>query len=306
MVCANGKYGLECEKYCSCWREQKCSMVTGACEIGCPQGTHGDNCTEICSGNCALGVCKRTSGGCFECKDGFRGEYCKEACPPGFFGATCVFQCNCMGEKGCSPFGECSKNVDCKRPYFGPGCQYVDYLQSEVAPSTPTFVRDNDETTCNPMRNARSLTLYLQRFVPVTWYRLHLSTNQSMFQHTTQVSTGEFCTLTYFRLSANVLDVVCGLRNNIVRTVMLEGAVVPYICSVRLSEGRNVALGQPANQSSDHPDSTSHGPPAFTVDGNITGTCSALSNFSGTSVWAVMFDATYVFQRIHIYTNKSE
>lgn len=44
---------------------------------GCDVGFHGNNCT-ICPDNCLNGTCQFQIGHCFDCKDGYIRDVCKE------------------------------------------------------------------------------------------------------------------------------------------------------------------------------------------------------------------------------------
>ncbi|XP_061165539.1 receptor-type tyrosine-protein phosphatase gamma-like [Saccostrea echinata] len=102
--------------------------------IGCEMGFYGVNCTR-CPGNCLNDSCHFQIGECFECKDGYTGEYCKTECPVGQYGQGCSFRCgSCLGNKpcnhingscpdGCSPGWRGDKcDQECDQSFYGQQC----------------------------------------------------------------------------------------------------------------------------------------------------------------------------------------
>ncbi|XP_062593071.1 multiple epidermal growth factor-like domains protein 10, partial [Saccostrea cucullata] len=92
------------------------------CEIevkGCDLGFFGENCTR-CPQNCLNNTCHFQIGECFECKDGYRGQYCQTECDQGFYGRQCSMTCSdsCLGRL-CDPTtGRCNSCIDGRSGFF--------------------------------------------------------------------------------------------------------------------------------------------------------------------------------------------
>ncbi|XP_070546649.1 multiple epidermal growth factor-like domains protein 11 [Ptychodera flava] len=91
--CPEGFWGAGCRNPCTCNIGESCDSMTGRCACKCENG----------------GVCNR-DGTC-ECMAGWRGRYCDEPCPEGFWGAGCRNPCTCHIGESCDPVrGTC----DCR------------------------------------------------------------------------------------------------------------------------------------------------------------------------------------------------
>ncbi|XP_062608092.1 uncharacterized protein LOC134269932 [Saccostrea cucullata] len=107
------------------------------CEIevkGCDLGFYGENCTR-CPQNCLNNTCHSQIGECFECIDGYTGQYCGTECQAGKYGKACSVQCGqCIDDKQCNHVngscpGECSPgwrgdkcDQKCDQSFYGRQC----------------------------------------------------------------------------------------------------------------------------------------------------------------------------------------
>ncbi|BFZ15389.1 hypothetical protein BsWGS_18428 [Bradybaena similaris] len=239
------------------------------------------------------------------------GQQHTSPCPSGWFGQHCRHRCNCEASTTCGMDGQCPGTETCKKPYFGPGCQFVDLLTSQSSSSTPTFLRDNNHTTCNPNTDATSVRMFLKRYLPFTWYRIHVKNNSSLFSVQTIVNNGTICrSQHYFALQKTVFDVWCYLGIEVI-SVTIQGAIVASICTVQISGGRNVALKQNVYQTSDYSSAIDlHLVDAHNaVDGDTSqeysaGSCSQTDFQSTAPYWHLTFDRPYLLHRVVIYSRK--
>lgn len=88
----------------NCKTTDGCNRVTSVCN-DCKDGYFGPSCQQACSKNCLTPACEKTSGNCSDCKTGY-------------FGPTCSSQCveGCLGSRCNSTTGSC---MECKPSTFG-------------------------------------------------------------------------------------------------------------------------------------------------------------------------------------------
>ncbi|XP_062611623.1 cell death abnormality protein 1-like, partial [Saccostrea cucullata] len=92
------------------------------CEIkgnGCDVGFFGENCTR-CPQNCLNNTCQFQFGICYDCNNGYTGQYCEIECDQGFYGLKCNMTCSefCRG-RVCNPTtGQCYGCVDGRSGFF--------------------------------------------------------------------------------------------------------------------------------------------------------------------------------------------
>lgn len=82
-LCNPGWMGRNCALQCNC-NNSPCEQFTGRCL--CRERMWGARCDRYCQ--CVHGKCNQADGSC-TCTPGFRGKFCKEPCPAGFYGQNC-------------------------------------------------------------------------------------------------------------------------------------------------------------------------------------------------------------------------
>lgn len=82
-LCHAGWWGRSCNNQCAC-NSSPCEQQSGRCQ--CRERTFGARCDRYCQ--CFRGRCHPVDGTC-ACDPGYRGKYCREPCPAGFYGVGC-------------------------------------------------------------------------------------------------------------------------------------------------------------------------------------------------------------------------
>lgn len=82
-LCHAGWWGRSCNNQCAC-NSSPCEQQSGRCQ--CRERTFGARCDRYCQ--CFRGRCHPVDGTC-ACDPGYRGKYCREPCPAGFYGLGC-------------------------------------------------------------------------------------------------------------------------------------------------------------------------------------------------------------------------
>ncbi|XP_056458511.1 scavenger receptor class F member 2 isoform X2 [Gadus chalcogrammus] len=128
-ICNPGWTGRNCAMQCNC-NNSPCDQFTGRCQ--CRERLWGQRCDRYCQ--CVHGKCNQADGSC-TCTPGFRGKFCREPCPAGFYGQNCRNRCgHCKGQQPCKVTeGRCvtcdrgwnGTRCDqlCSKGFFGEGCQ---------------------------------------------------------------------------------------------------------------------------------------------------------------------------------------
>ncbi|GFS07091.1 fucolectin-related protein [Elysia marginata] len=101
-----------------------------------------------------------------------------------------------------------------------------------------------------------SVKVTLDTPIPLTWIRLVVKDTAELNNNNIILSYQENGTDTFVpcenikvaKVSDKILDMVCETKNT-VEGIMLQGPVVNNLCSLYISKGRNIALKQPATQS---------------------------------------------------------
>ncbi|KAH9489053.1 hypothetical protein Btru_059354 [Bulinus truncatus] len=98
----------------------------------------------------------------------------------GWFGSNCQYLCHCDSSGSCDVNGQCS--TKCASGWFGLNCQYQDLatvpgvtLSTTPVQTTPTWLTDSDDLTCNVDQNIRSLRILWNTTYPFTWMRVKLA-----------------------------------------------------------------------------------------------------------------------------------
>ncbi|XP_006902595.1 PREDICTED: scavenger receptor class F member 2 [Elephantulus edwardii] len=129
-LCHTGWWGRSCNNQCAC-NTSPCEQQSGRCQ--CRERTFGARCERLCQ--CFHGRCHPVDGTC-ACEPGYRGKYCREPCPAGFYGQGCRRRCGqCKGQQPCTVAeGRCLtcepgwNGTQCDQPcaagFYGEGCSH--------------------------------------------------------------------------------------------------------------------------------------------------------------------------------------
>ncbi|XP_026787164.3 scavenger receptor class F member 2 [Pangasianodon hypophthalmus] len=136
-LCSPGWYGRNCGAQCAC-NNSPCEQFTGRCQ--CRDRLWGPNCERYCQ--CVHGKCNQADGSC-TCKPGYRGKFCREPCPAGFYGQNCRNKCgHCKGQQPCKVTeGRC---VTCEKGWNGTKCDQM---------CAPGFFGENCKDECPPCKD---------------------------------------------------------------------------------------------------------------------------------------------------------
>ena len=77
-----------------------CLAFSRYCELECPQGLYGRNCSDscLCRNNA---ICSKADGTCNCTVPGLTGVLCDKPCHAGYYGVDCVKRCNCHNGGAC-------------------------------------------------------------------------------------------------------------------------------------------------------------------------------------------------------------
>ncbi|XP_036611711.1 scavenger receptor class F member 2 [Trichosurus vulpecula] len=139
-LCHAGWWGRSCNNQCSC-NGSPCEQFSGRCQ--CRERTFGARCERYCQ--CFRGRCNPLDGAC-ACEPGYRGKYCRETCPAGFYGPGCRRRCGqCKGQQPCTVAeGRC---LTCEAGWNGTKCDQ---------PCGPGFYGEGCEQRCPPCRDGHT------------------------------------------------------------------------------------------------------------------------------------------------------
>ncbi|CAG5128511.1 unnamed protein product, partial [Candidula unifasciata] len=158
-------------------------------------------------------------------------------CPSGWFGTSCRYQCHCDVHTACAlEDGSCAVDDRCVRGYFGPGCQYNDISLLSSVYSTPPYLLDNNDSTCNPDPTDTQVFLNWQVAYVIYWFRIVLSNSRNLhnFRLTLQ---GETCiNQRIYSVAETSIDVTCD-NTRTIQWIDLTGAAVSSLCSIYISVG---------------------------------------------------------------------
>ncbi|XP_071013204.1 scavenger receptor class F member 2-like isoform X2 [Oncorhynchus clarkii lewisi] len=135
--CSPGWSGRNCAIQCNC-NNSPCEQFTGRCQ--CRERLWGPRCERYCQ--CIHGKCNQADGSC-TCTPGYRGKFCREPCPAGFYGQNCRNRCgHCKGQQPCKiTEGRC---VTCERGWNGTKCDQM---------CLPGFFGENCLDVCPPCKD---------------------------------------------------------------------------------------------------------------------------------------------------------
>ncbi|XP_023813980.1 scavenger receptor class F member 2 [Oryzias latipes] len=163
-LCHPGWMGRNCATPCNC-NSSPCDQFTGRCQ--CRDRMWGQRCERYCQ--CVHGKCNQNDGSC-TCSPGYRGKFCREPCPAGFYGQSCKNRCgHCKGQQPCKVTeGRCitcdrgwnGTRCDqlCSKGFFGENCQEVcptckdghhcDAIYGKCSHCNPGWIGDRCEVRC--------------------------------------------------------------------------------------------------------------------------------------------------------------
>ncbi|KAH9502199.1 hypothetical protein Btru_070371 [Bulinus truncatus] len=178
-------------------------------------------------------------------------------------------------------------------------------LSTTPVQTTPTWLADSDDHTCNVDQNIRSLRLLWNTTYPFTWMRVKL--NNSIYRLEIRVdfrlanNVTASCNGLVTLLDSTTADYRCDL-NETVQELTVTGTGLKSLCSLYVSGGRNVALKQTATQTSTY----GNYPALLAVDGNTSryfesGSCSHTGDRDPYSSWTLTLDSAKSIQRFLLY-----
>ncbi|XP_058388100.1 scavenger receptor class F member 2 isoform X7 [Diceros bicornis minor] len=135
-LCHAGWWGRSCNNQCAC-NTSPCEQQSGRCQ--CRERTFGARCERYCQ--CFRGRCHPVDGTC-ACEPGYRGKYCREPCPAGFYGLGCRRRCETKCSNG--TYGE-----DCAFVCADCGSGHCDF-QSGRCLCSPGVHGPHCNLTCPP------------------------------------------------------------------------------------------------------------------------------------------------------------
>ncbi|XP_027889408.1 scavenger receptor class F member 2 [Xiphophorus couchianus] len=163
-LCHPGWTGRNCANQCNC-NGSPCEQYTTRCQ--CKDRMWGPRCDRVCQ--CIHGKCNKADGSC-TCTPGYRGKFCREPCPAGFYGQNCRNRCgHCKGQQPCKVTeGRCitcdrgwnGTRCDqlCSKGFFGENCQEVcptckdghhcDPIHGKCSHCNPGWIGDRCEVRC--------------------------------------------------------------------------------------------------------------------------------------------------------------
>uniref|UniRef100_A0A8C6YBX0 Scavenger receptor class F member 2 n=1 Tax=Naja naja TaxID=35670 RepID=A0A8C6YBX0_NAJNA len=163
-LCQPGWWGRTCNNQCAC-STSPCEQFTGRCQ--CRSRTFGPRCDRYCQ--CQMGKCNQVDGTC-TCEPGYRGKFCREACPAGFYGQGCRRRCGqCKELQPCTIVdGRClaceagwnGTKCDqiCSSGFYGEGCEQIcppckdghtcNHINGKCSHCNPGWIGDRCETKC--------------------------------------------------------------------------------------------------------------------------------------------------------------
>ncbi|KAB1255649.1 Scavenger receptor class F member 2, partial [Camelus dromedarius] len=164
-LCHSGWWGRSCNNQCSC-NTSPCEQQSGRCQ--CRERTFGARCERYCQ--CFRGRCHPVDGTC-ACEPGYRGKYCREPCPAGFYGLGCRRRCGqCKGQQPCTVAeGRCLtcepgwNGTKCDQPcasgFYGEGCGHrcppcrdghsCNHVTGKCTRCNAGWIGDRCETKCS-------------------------------------------------------------------------------------------------------------------------------------------------------------
>ncbi|GFO40623.1 fucolectin-related protein [Plakobranchus ocellatus] len=159
----------------------------------------------------------------------------------------CQYKCHCEGDVACDRnTGACQGK--CDPQWFGPACQYASL---NFAPLQQlAWLTDKNDGTCNDgSRPVQSITIRLYMPQRLSWVRVVVNERDHLrqFQLTYRTESSRGFSSCPGGQSAKVNDLTLDISCppvEVVSELKLSGSGVTALCSLYISDGRNVALGQ--------------------------------------------------------------
>ncbi|CAL1532192.1 unnamed protein product [Lymnaea stagnalis] len=230
-----------------------------------------------------------------------------------WFGSDCQYKCHCKNNVACNVTnGDCPNACDIG--WFGPACQYADLantaklILSDGASKDITNITDGDDTTCTDLTVSSFWLRITWNFnIYFTWLRLVVSIAESQSERFSikfpdNVPTQNSECINVF-IDKITMDIYCNISKPL-NEIFLNGSAVSTICSLYISKGRNVALKQPTNQTSNFYDSYYLSSAA--VDGNgysifSDGSCTHTAEGDPAPTWILYFKSVVTVTSYTIY-----
>ncbi|KAK0046268.1 cell death abnormality protein 1 [Biomphalaria pfeifferi] len=225
---------------------------------------------------------------------------CQVACPAGWFGPKCQFQCHCQTK--CDSTGECEENL-CSVGWFGYKCQYQDFVSRfEVQDSDPerqlSRWSKGDYSDCIEDRSIKLVEIYLKKPFLFTWISLTVKNPGLLrtFSITLVSNLKKWdCEQTITSIVKNTVNIRCDGREY-VKKIILTGDGVHSLCTIHVSNGRNMALKRPVTTDLNEviTDLTAIGDD--NTDTNLVGSCTAIddANILPSTSWSLTFEEPVV------------
>ncbi|BFZ25184.1 hypothetical protein BsWGS_28222 [Bradybaena similaris] len=156
-------------------------------------------------------------------------------CRTGWFGSNCTFKCHCASRVTCLSDGQCAGGGSCELGYFGPACQYADMAYRQRSPSTPSYLIDGNNKTCNNKLADRSVSVALTSNLSLSWFRIETNTFDHLLGFTVIINAASLCKdEKRYITSSQQVDVTCG-GEVALKELKLAGEIAPTVCSIYIS-----------------------------------------------------------------------
>ncbi|CAL1532187.1 unnamed protein product [Lymnaea stagnalis] len=232
-----------------------------------------------------------------------------------WFGANCQYKCHCTDNVACNVTnGECPKG--CDSGWFGPACQYVDIAPygfihfANYSAQSKTTITDGDDITCASLTGSNlSLDINLTSAFYFTWLRIIIG-NIVLQKESLSIRFKNDVTAECLNVFVNnvTMDIYCNITEPI-QEIHLNGSALGTLCSLYISQGRNVALMQSTTQTSNY--EFANTPSSKAVDGSSSwerSSCAMTSNRSESApTWSLDFKTVVsvthytIFNRVGAY-----
>ncbi|CAL1544212.1 unnamed protein product, partial [Lymnaea stagnalis] len=175
-----------------------------------------------------------------------------------WFGTNCQYKCHCKNNVACYVTnGDCPGGCDIG--WFGPACQYADIATTGTitvandASQNTTQITDGDDTTCASITGSNaSLDVNWNSDFYFTWLRI-IVRNIVLQKESLSIKFPDGVTSECSNIFVDniTMDIYCNVTKPI-KKLLLNGAALGTLCSLYISQDRNVALMQSTNQTSQY------------------------------------------------------
>ncbi|XP_041691930.2 scavenger receptor class F member 2-like isoform X3 [Coregonus clupeaformis] len=215
--CSPGWSGRNCAIQCNC-NNSPCEQFTGRCQ--CQERLWGPRCERYCQ--CIHGKCNQGDGSC-TCTPGYRGKFCREPCPAGFYGQNCRNRCgHCKGQQPCKiTEGRC---VTCEGGWNGTKCDQM---------CLPGFFGENCLDECPPCKDGHFCNRIDGKCSHCNPGWIGDSCNMTCQMGQYGVNCAQTCTC--HDNNCNPVSGACNLQPNQRMGVIAAGTLVSFLLTVLLS-----------------------------------------------------------------------